>query len=92
MDLKDLEKIEEYAACFMRIDEIAVLLGYDKAVFRAEFSKPNSPTAKAYEKGKAFSKFEIQKSLVRMAKLGSPAAQKDVYGLIDTQSRNERKS
>lgn len=86
----ELEQIEQYAAVFMTLDEIALLLRKELTAFRKEALKANSPINLAYQRGKLQSKFEINQSIAKMAKMGSPQAQKDVITFITAQTKNER--
>lgn len=72
---EQLNFIEEYASCFMTWKQIAVLLDINPSEFRNLISDHNSEAYKRYTKGKTKSIFEINKGLVRLAKLGSPQAE-----------------
>jgi hypothetical protein len=69
-----LALIEDYAACFMTWQQIAILLDVDEHKFKDELGDRNSPAWKRYSKGKTRTAYEINKNLVRLAKLGSPQA------------------
>lgn len=70
-----LNLIEEYASNFLTWKQIAVLLHVDEDEFREMLADLNSPARKRYNLGKTKSAYEISKSLVRLAKLGSPQAE-----------------
>lgn len=70
-----LDLIEEYASCFMTWKQIAVLLDFRQNEFREMISDQSSDVYLRYTKGKTKSIFEINKGLVRLAKLGSPQAE-----------------
>lgn len=72
---EQLALIEEYASTFLTWRQIAILLQVDEDGFQALLSDPASPARKRYELGKTRSIYEIQKSTVRLAKLGSPQAE-----------------
>ncbi len=86
----ELERIEQYATVFMTLDEIALLLHKEQKLFRKEALTEGTPANQAYQRGKLSSKFEINQSIVKMAKMGSPQAQKDVVPFINQQMKNER--
>lgn len=72
---EQLDKIEEYASCFMTWKQIAVLLDISQNEFMEMISDRSSDVYLRYTKGKTQSIFEINKGLVRLAKLGSPQAE-----------------
>jgi predicted transcriptional regulator of viral defense system len=76
MNLTDeqLALIEDYASNFMTWREIAVLLEIDQQELRELLSDLKSPAYLRYKKGKTKSVYEINKYLVKLAKLGSPQA------------------
>jgi hypothetical protein len=72
---EQLSLLEEYASNFMTWKQIVVLLQVDEEEFRDVISDRNSAERKRYDLGKTKSAYEISKSLVRLAKLGSPQAE-----------------
>lgn len=72
---EQLSLLEEYASNFMTWKQIAVMLQVDEEEFRDILSDRNSTERKRYDLGKTKSSYEISKSLVRLAKLGSPQAE-----------------
>lgn len=87
---EQIERIEELASFFIPIDEIACLLEIDTLQFRKQALKQGSDIALAYQRGKLRSKVAIYRSVVKMAEMGSPQAQKDVIAFMVAQSKNER--
>ncbi len=76
---EQLIEIEEMAAAFMPPDEIAILVHIDPAS-RDRFceicrSHKTSELYNAYQRGKLKTKFELRKTVVKLAKAGSPAAE-----------------
>jgi hypothetical protein len=72
---EQLAKIEEYASYFLAWQQIAVLLDIPEREFKTEMENCNSLVYRSYLKGKTSSQLEINKNLVRLAKLGSPQAE-----------------
>lgn len=70
-----LDLVEDYASNFMTWKQIAILLQIDENEFRELLVDLNSPVRKRYNLGKTRSAYEISKSMVRLAKLGSPQAE-----------------
>lgn len=67
-------QIEELAALYLTVSDIAVIIGVDNNVLREELSNADSPAAKAYLRGKISSKLELRRQEIQLAKVGSPLA------------------
>lgn len=67
--------IEEYASLFMTIDEIAILLDFDREDFRREVRARKSLRAKAYFKGRLQTEIEMRRTTKQFAEKGSPQAE-----------------
>lgn len=91
MNLTDeqLDKIEEYASCFMTWQQIAVMIEVPEPDFKEEMSDRLSAAFKRYLKGQTKSHYEINKSITRLAKMGSPQAEMLVRSDILRQSNAE---
>ena len=91
MNLTDeqLNNIEEYASCFMTWQQIAVLIDVPESDFKEEISNRLSDSFKRYVKGQTRSHYEINKSITRLAKMGSPQAEMLVRSDILRQSNAE---
>jgi hypothetical protein len=91
MNLSDeqLQKVEEYASCFLPWQQIAILLELNESEFKEELINKGSPIYKHYFKGKTVSAFEINKNMVRLAKLGSPQAELLIKDEINKQLNAE---
>jgi len=76
------EKLEQYAAAFFSFKEIALLLEVDIEDFIDEIENENSEVFKRYESSRLKSEFEIRNEIIKMAKMGSPAAQTEALKLI----------
>lgn len=74
-----LEKIEEMAAALLPPDEISILLGFEEKESE-EFvelcrNHRSSNVYKAFHRGRLTTKYELRKTVIRLAKAGSPAAE-----------------
>jgi len=74
-----IQQIEEFAAALMTAKEIAMLLGLnpdDRNSFE-EICKnhESSDIFLAFQKGRLQTKFELRKTVIKLAKHGSPAAE-----------------
>lgn len=81
MNLNDdqIQQIQEMSAALLPSSEIAILLGLspeDRNAF-CEMVKShlNSPVYMAFHTGRLTTKFELRKTVIKLAKHGSPAAE-----------------
>lgn len=86
----ELEKLEEYAALFLTVDEISLLLSIDARAFKIELKKVDSDIAKRYFHAKIQSKLDIRRQVINYAKRGSPQAELTVKEYISNQTLSER--
>ncbi len=75
-----LEDIEEMASALLPPGEIAILIGITspaETLFFIEVCRSHaaSPIYLAYTRGKLRTKFELRKTVIKLAKAGSPAAE-----------------
>lgn len=75
-----LEDIEEMASALLPPGEIAILIGITspaETLFFTEVCRSHaaSPIYLAYTRGKLRTKFELRKTVIKLAKAGSPAAE-----------------
>jgi hypothetical protein len=81
MNLTDeqIQQIEEMAAALLPSDEIALLLKLDSTNRKlfAEIVKTHidSPIYMAFHQGRLSTKLELRKTVIKLAKHGSPAAE-----------------
>jgi len=81
MNLTDeqLSQLEEMSEALMPANEIAMLIGISSTEINSfeEICKThkNSPIYLAFQKGRLKTKLELQKSIIKLAKHGSPAAE-----------------
>lgn len=71
---EQIQKISELAAELTPPSEIAILLGLDIDVFRAQLANRYSKTHKAYFKAKAETAHMLRKQELEFARVGSPMA------------------
>lgn len=69
---EQIETIEKYAGCFLPPSDLAVILGVDPFMFKAELRNYESPARAAYLKGKTISKAQLLEQEMKLAKIGSP--------------------
>jgi hypothetical protein len=77
-----LKEIEALAGAFFEPSRIARVLELDFEDFQAELMNPESEVFKAYYKGFDQAEFEHRKSIIQLAKQGSPQAQEQVKRYI----------
>jgi hypothetical protein len=85
----DLEQIEEYAALFLTIDEIALLVDAKAEDLRREIKGQNTERAKAYLKGKLRTVIELRRQTLQFAQKGSPQAETAMLDFLAKQNLSE---
>lgn len=95
MTLNDdqLEQVKDYAAALLPPAEIAILIGLtgddcSQFVDMCRNHKTSDVYA-AYQRGKLMTKYELRKTVIKLAKAGSPAAGPIVDGYIKEQNSKE---
>jgi len=79
---EQLQLMEVYAAAFFSSKEIAVLLGFDIDEFIDIAEDRYSEVFKRCEAARLKSEFELRSEIIKMAKMGSPAAQTEALRII----------
>lgn len=74
----DLDTIEDLAAIFMKISEIAVILDVPPEALRDDIASRYSPASRAYLRGKITAKIKIRRSEMDLAGIGSPIAVENI--------------
>lgn len=74
---KELLQIEQMAALYLPVSDIATVLGVPAEQLRRDVKDRESPAGKAYIKGKVSSKISLRKQTMLLAKVGSPLALED---------------
>lgn len=76
---EQLRQVEEMSAALLPPREIAILAGIpaDQRDTFCEMCKTHaaSPLYEAYQRGRLTTKYELRKTVIRLAKAGSPAAE-----------------
>lgn len=85
----DLEQIEEYAALFLTVDEIALLMDVKAEDLRREIKGQNTNRAKAYLKGKLRTTIELRRQTLQFAQKGSPQAEAAMLDFLAKQNLSE---
>jgi hypothetical protein len=92
----ELKQVEEMAAALLPPFEIAILLKIDcttrKLFCQICKSHTASPIYDAYQRGKLTTKLELRRTVVKLAKAGSPAAEPLAEKYIKEQSIGENDS
>lgn len=70
----DLQQIEKFASIYLKISDIAVILGIPADVLRADIADRSTDVSKAYRRGKADSKVKLHSQEMMLAQVGSPLA------------------
>lgn len=80
----ELEQIEQYAAIYLKISDIAVILDIPAEVLREDIADRTSAVSKAYRRGKATSKIKLHSQEMLLAQVGSPLAIENAHrNLLD---------
>ena len=69
-----LKQIEELATLYTRPTEIAIYIGVNEAMFKADINCDGNPARNAYIRGKLSQKLEVRKQMAMLARVGSPLA------------------
>ena len=71
---EQLEQIEQLAAIYMPIRDIALIIEVDETTLREDIASQANPASRAYRKGKALSKVALHQQEMNLARVGSPLA------------------
>ena len=89
LSLEELNNIEKYSAQFFSYKEIAILLKLDVDDFIDEVTEAGTDIYNYYQRGKLNSESELREQIIKLAKMGSPAAQQEALKLISKQKIKE---
>lgn len=79
-----LKKIEYYASIYLKISDMAAILGLSADTLRSDIADRSLPVSQAYRRGKATSKVDLHSQEMMLAKVGSPLALENAYrNLLD---------
>ncbi len=88
-DQETIKKIRELAGLFLSPREIALLSGIGYELLLKEIHTHDSPVAHAYFMGKAESKYQLRKKVIKLAQMGAPQAQALAESFIEEQELDE---
>ena len=69
-----LTKIEQYASIYLKISDMAVILGISPTVLRSDIADRTTEVSKRYHRGKAASRVKLLHQEMQLAYVGSPLA------------------
>ena len=76
-----LQQIEQFASIYLKISDMAVILGIHPEVLRSDIADRSTEVSKRYLRGKATSKVKLLHQEMMLEQMGSPLA-------IDNTHRN----
>jgi hypothetical protein len=81
---QQLREVEQYAAIYLPIRDMAVLMELPAEVLRTDIAQRTSAVSKAYYRGKASSKLKLREQEMALAQVGSPLALESTHrNLLD---------
>jgi hypothetical protein len=79
-----LQQIEKFAAIYLKISDIAVIINVPADMLRADIADRSTAVSLAYRRGKAASKVKLLSQEMMLAQVGSPLAIENVHrNLLD---------
>ena len=69
-----LTKIEQYASIYLKISDMAVILGISSTQLRSDIADRTTEVSKRYHRGKAASRIKLLHQEMQLAYVGSPLA------------------
>ena len=81
---KELEQVEQYASIYLKISDMAVILGVPAEQLRSDIADHNTEVSLRYRRGKAASKVKLLHQDMMLAQVGSPLAIENTHrNLLD---------
>ena len=81
---KELEQVEQYASIYLKISDMAVILGVPAESLRSDIADHNTEVSLHYRRGKAASKVKLLHQEMMLAQVGSPLAIENTHrNLLD---------
>ena len=71
---EELQQIEQYASIYLKISDMAVILGVPAEQLRSDIADHNTEVSLRYRRGKAASKVKLLHQEMQLAYVGSPLA------------------
>ena len=69
-----LTKVEQYASIYLKISDMAVILGISPTTLRSDIADRTTEVSKRYHRGKAASRVKLLHQEMQLAYVGSPLA------------------
>lgn len=77
-------QIEQYASIYLKISDMAVILGISSTQFREDIADKSTEVSRRYHRGKAASRVKLLHQEMQLAYVGSPLAlEKTRNNLLD---------
>ncbi len=81
---EELQQIEQYASIYLKISDMAVILGVPAEQLRSDIADHNTEVSLRYRRGKAASKVKLLHQEMMLAQVGSPLAIENTHrNLLD---------
>lgn len=71
---EQLKQVEQFASIYLKISDMAVILGLSPTLLREDIADRNSEVSKRYHRGKAASRVKLLHQEMQLAYVGSPLA------------------
>lgn len=71
---EQLKQVEQFASIYLKISDMAVILGISATLLREDIADRNSEVSKRYHRGKAASRVKLLHQEMQLAYVGSPLA------------------
>ena len=80
----DLQQIEQFASIYLKISDMAVILGVPAEILREDIADKSTAVSQHYRRGKAASKVKLLAQEMQLAQVGSPLAIENTHrNLLD---------
>ncbi len=80
----ELQQIEQFASIYLKISDMAVILGVPVEVLREDIADKSTAVSQHYRRGKAASKVKLLAQEMQLAQVGSPLAIENTHrNLLD---------
>ena len=81
---EELKQIEQFASIYLKISDMAVILGIPAEILRSDIADHNTEVSLRYRRGKAASKVKLLHQEMMLAQVGSPLAIENTHrNLLD---------
>ncbi len=81
---EELQQVEQYASIYLKISDMAVILGVPAEQLRSDIADHNTEVSLRYRRGKAASKVKLLHQEMMLAQVGSPLAIENTHrNLLD---------